>query len=46
MKDLEKMTHEELVAFLKEDDGEEDWDEETQKDWDEKMNSVKPPKKE
>ena len=45
MKDLEKMTHEELVAFLEEDDGEEEWDEETKKDWEEKMDSVKPPKK-
>lgn len=45
MLDFSKMTHEELEAFLNEDDGEEPWDEETQKDWDEKMNSVKPPKK-
>ncbi len=45
MVDPAKMTYEELVAFLEEDDGEEPWDEETQKDWDEKMNSVKPPKK-
>lgn len=45
MKDLLEMTDEELEAFLNEDDGEEPWDEETQKDWDEKMNSVKPPKK-
>lgn len=39
MKDIAEMTYEELTEFLNEDDGEEPWDEETQKDWDEKMNS-------